>query len=254
MKTVRCPYCENHMPIADNEWGTTVECVAPGCGRFFLSGFGMPGWQPPEPTPTPAPRPARPSEPEPPRPHPREPLLTGPHRCLVCAGEIHTPYGLRRHTILHRAGPEPCRTDVYAAVYFCPGCGEQALLESPSYQWGQEGECPRCHHKFVVPRDDVLHERPGDRGDAPAFTFACPQCAGTLECETRFAGARVVCRHCRHVIEVPPAGDSVGTAATSAHDPLRAIHDSGLMRCPNPACGQHVPKRGTHCPVCGQAL
>jgi DNA-directed RNA polymerase subunit RPC12/RpoP len=140
--------------------------------------------------------------------------LTAPHFCHTCGEEISTPFGRRRHTILHKCAgrPEAVQTGVYAAIYYCPHChNPPTLLESPSHQWGQETACPVCAGRFLAPRDDVLHRRPGDVDPGGSFSFACPSCEERLECNALFkgqsvAGLSVVCPHCHHLLEIPSGG------------------------------------------------
>ena len=105
MRRQRCPYCAGLVDVLDSDLGKTVQCDKVRCGKFFLAM----AVEPSAPTPvSPAPFDTTP-----------KPRLTGPHRCLVCQGELATPLNRRRCTVLHRpqGGGDNCRMDVYAAVY-----------------------------------------------------------------------------------------------------------------------------------------
>ncbi|MFO0843049.1 MAG: hypothetical protein U0797_11740 [Gemmataceae bacterium] len=103
--------------------------------------------------------------------------------------------------------------DVYAAVYFCPHCHPFTLLETPAYQWGRQVACPVVKPAFR-PRDDVLLERDSHAAEGVEMGFTCPSCDKPLRCDSLrrgrpISGTRVVCLHCRHLIEVPPHGERV---------------------------------------------
>jgi hypothetical protein len=147
--------------------------------------------------------------------------------------------------------------DIYAAVYFCPNTSCQALLESPSHQWGQGVSCPSCGRAFTAPRDDVLHEHAGDAREGQVFRFRCPSCDARLECDSTrggqpMTGQRVVCLSCRNIIEVPGGGMSVAGRLAPAPDPREALQQGAARRCSNPACAQLIPSRAERCPMCGE--
>lgn len=237
MRSTFCPFCLNTVHIDDREWGTLVECDGPGCTHLFHAGGGRGAPDvaalvalPAEPVAT-QPRPVEtygPAGPVPlhdpePEPGSAPPLLTGPHRCAVCRGEIHEAFGLRRHGLTHHdpARAESCRTDVYAAIYHCPVC--RVLLETPAYQWSSEVQCPHCTTMFIAPRDDVLHRHEGDARADAVFLFPCPACTQPLRCDaTRegqpTTGLYVVCIHfaCRHRIEIPMQVQRVARAGGPA--------------------------------------
>jgi hypothetical protein len=150
---------------------------------------------------------------------------------------------------------EPCRTDVYAAIYHCPRC--LALLETPNYQWGAEVVCPvaTCGAAFTAPRDDVLHRWEGDAQEGTTFLFPCPACGGDLRCDTLrdglpTTGLIVVCTHadCLHCIEVPSGGSQV-ERLPGAMDPIQAVRTTAERRCPG--CNNLVPANAVPCPMCG---
>jgi hypothetical protein len=219
MRSVRCPHCENVNLVSDAEWGQNFRCEGPGCNRVFRPGGAHA-------TRTPAPRSehgvvAVPSRTEPRRPSltvpsapAQQPIhLTGPHYCRICGIALAVPFRIRRGTICHAlrtsdpSRREPCRTDVYAAIYRCPGCLE----------WlDREVVCPCCGLSFLAPRDDVLHEMSGDAREGVPFGFACSSCGLPLQCDrTRqgqpLVGQRVVCFFCHHLIQVPSAGFLIGS-------------------------------------------
>jgi hypothetical protein len=263
MKIAYCPYCNNRTIVADRDWGLTVQCEAPRCDRFFLTGAGgralsdaqLVAASPPTPRlPDPIARRVPPPAPQPAPSARTESYLTGPHRCQVCQGAIGQPVGRRRATILHHSEALPgavprdnCRTDVYAALYRCPRC--HVVLETPSYQWGQAISCPMCRSDFTAPYDDVLHRHDGDvEGDV--FEFPCPACGKALRCDTHRQGRPtrdlpVVCVHCHDLVNVPSGGVAVGQARHRA-EPDQV--------CPNPNCHQHIPARADRCPLCGTAI
>jgi hypothetical protein len=186
--------------VLDSDLDKTVQCDKIGCGKFFLATS------------------AAPVAPPPPAPFDTtlKPRLTGPHRCLVCKGELGSALNRRRCTVLHRpkGGGDNCRMDVYAAIYFCPHCQPWTLLETPAYQWGRQVSCPVCEGRFQAPRDDVLLERDSHASEGVEMSFSCPSCERDLRCDSLrrgrpIRGARVVCLHCRHLIEVPPHGERV---------------------------------------------
>jgi hypothetical protein len=172
----------------------------------------------------------------------------------VCQGAIPRALGRRRATVLHQPDRtlrpdlvDNCRTDIYAALYRCPGC--HAILETPRYQWGGHVSCPLCHAGFTAPFDDVLHRHEGDVREGAVFRFSCPACGKSLRCDTVRQGEPtrdlpVVCVHCHDLVTVPAAGFPVVTRdATDARSPEH--------RCPNPACHQMIPGDCTVCPLCG---
>jgi hypothetical protein len=255
MHRAHCPYCNNVNVIADADWGRLVHCEAPGCGRPFMAGEPQGDRIAPAPTLV-SPTPSNPV------PLPDKPLLTGPHVCHACRGEIRQALGRRRGTIVHRlparndqpAG-DPCRMDIYAAIYHCPNPHCRALLETPSYQWGQSVTCPDCAMEFEAPRDDILHERAGDACEGQPFSFACPSCHVTLRSDSTrqgkpMRGHRVVCLSCQQIIEVPAAGKAVGGHQHVADS--REVMQSGTRRCVHPECGQMIPARAVVCPLCRQ--
>jgi hypothetical protein len=193
-----------------------------------------------------------------------KPRLTGPHVCHACKGEINQAFGHRRATIIHRlpahgdkpAG-DPCRMDIYAAIYTCPNTVCRTLLESPSNQWGEMIACPACETRFLAPRDDILHEHAGDAREGQVIRFRCPSCHTTLRCDSTLqghpmTGQRVVCNFCRNIIEVPGGGAATGPQGQAIPDPREAVHQSTQRRCSNPACRQMIPSRAEQCPVCTQ--
>jgi hypothetical protein len=192
------------------------------------------------------------------------PRLTGRHRCQVCyrhdsSSNAYLPgaFGRRRLVTEHHNTtlPEPCRTDVYAAIYKCPQC--LRLLETPSYQWGQEVTCPyeACQKSFVAPRDDVLHRHAGDAREGLAFAFPCPACHRLLRADTLRNGAStfgtlVVCIHpqCRQRIEVPPIGRQL-TPSPAVPGPVETAQ-APVGRRPCGSCGLLIPSNLITCPVC----
>jgi hypothetical protein len=260
MKIAYCPYCNNHTIVADRDWGLTVQCEAPRCERFFLTGPAgrapsdaqvVAASPPPpriqRPTPRPVPPPAAAKQPE--------SHLTGAHFCQVCQGRISQPVGRRRATILHQPERPPgsaprdnCRTDIYAALYRCPHC--HVVLETPSYQWGKTITCPLCLGDFTAPYDDVLHRHGGDAREGNTFQFPCPACGQSLRCDTfrqdlPTRDLPVVCVHCHDLITVPSGGAAVG-------QPRQTVEPDQL--CPNPNCRQHIPARADRCPLCGTTI
>jgi hypothetical protein len=209
MRRERCPYCHGTVEVSDADAGKSVQCDKVRCGKFFVAGVLPPVDAPVNPAPH---RDA---------PVTMRPQLTGPHRCPVCLGEYNQALNRRRCTVVHRPARtdaddtrDHCRMDVYAAIYFCPCCSPGTLLETPASQWGTKVTCPICKATFRAPRDDVLHERAGDAREGVAMQFACPACERELRCDSlrdgqSIAGTRVVCLHCRHLIEVPPHGERV---------------------------------------------
>lgn len=207
MHRQRCPYCQGTVDVLDSDLGRMVQCDKVRCGKFFLvttdSAVACAAY-----TPTRSITPSVPS-------------LTGPHRCPTCGGEILKALNRRRCTVLHRPARKDendprdnCRMDVYAAIYFCPHCPHDTLLETPYDQWGQDVTCPVCAQSFQAPRDDVLHERPSDTCEGTPMQFRCPICKGPLRCDTMYRGAPadglgVVCRYCRYLILVPSHGEPV---------------------------------------------
>jgi hypothetical protein len=261
MRRARCPYCNNVNVIGDESWGEISRCEAPRCGRIFQTGLEESALQAvPSSAPTPRRRvpPPLPVTSPPPRP-----LLTGPHICPACGGQTGQAIARRRATVIHRlpaAGDKPagspCRMDIYAALYYCPNPHCQVFLETPNYQWGRTVACPACKLEFIAPLDDILHEHEGDVREGQVFRFSCPSCEAPLRCDSRrqgqpIAGRRVACRRCCQVIEVPAGGKALGQPEHSLNDP-RAILQQGVdRRCSNPTCGQMVPARAEHCPICG---
>ncbi len=202
MRRQRCPYCNGLVDLLDSDLGKMVQCDKVRCAGWFLASAEHS-------------TPANPSPPPPPPPPPT-PVLTGPHRCLVCGGETTHVFNRRRCTVIHRPAGQPdnCRMDVYAAIYLCPYCDGATLLETPAYQWGRSVTCPVCHRAFEAPRDDILHEQAGDAREGVTMAFRCPSCDRELRCDTRRAGqpitgTRVVCLSCRHLLVVPPHGEAV---------------------------------------------
>jgi hypothetical protein len=266
MRRAHCPHCNNVNVIDDEEWGQLTQCEAPGCRRIFMTGgqAGEKANSAPPPPPSPAPRQPAPPPVAAPTPLSLKPLLTGPHICRTCQGQIKQALGHRRATIVHRpaarevlASAANCRMDIYAAIYLCPNPLCQTLLETPSYQWGQDVTCPSCATWFEAPRDDVLHEHDGDAREGMPFRFRCPSCDAPLRCDSTRAGQpitgqRVVCLRCRQIIEVPGAGAAIGGQGSTAPDPRAAVQHRSLHRCTNPACGQMIPARAEVCPLCGQ--
>lgn len=216
-------------------------------GKTSRYGFGYPFPSPSHPAPSATPR------------------LTGPHRCQVCLGELRNgdapiAFGESRLTLLHTLERgrslvllDNCRTDIYAAIYHCPGC--LTLLETPSYQWGQSVSCPvtSCGAQFTAPFDNVLHRRKGDAREGLTFEFPCPACGHLLLCDTMregqpTAGLPVVCVHEPHLILVPGSGLQVGETA-AAVGAVEAVQQVPDRRCPE--CGQMVPANSSPCPNCG---
>lgn len=204
MRRRRCPYCQRVGFVLDSDVGKTVQCDKVGCARFFVA--------------------TREEVEASAQPNPRAPFdtslkhhLTGPHRCLVCGEESSSPVKKRRHTVLHRptnSRRDNCRMDVYAAIYFCPHCHPFTLLETPAYQWERQVSCPVCDRRFQAPRDDVLLERDSHTSEGVQMSFTCPSCERDLRCDSLrrgrpISGLRVVCLHCRHLIEIPPHGERV---------------------------------------------
>jgi hypothetical protein len=281
MRRAHCPHCNNVNVIDDEEWGQLTQCEAPGCRRLFMTGGkqseteGSPPPVPPRPAgslhhATPAP-PVPSAVPRPGAPvaaaavqAPPKPLLTGPHVCHTCRGEIGQALCHRRATIVHRAaardGQPPgatCRMDIYAAIYFCPNPRCQTLLETPRYQWSERVTCPSCSTSFEAPRDDILHEHEGDAREGIPFRFHCPSCYLPVCCDSTqsgrpMRGQRVVCPRCRQIIEVPGAGTAVREQGPAVPDPREVVQQGRLHRCTNPACGQMIPARAEVCPLCGE--
>jgi hypothetical protein len=159
--------------------------------------------------------------------------LTGAHRCQVCHDDIRNEdgpvgFGRRRCTVLHHPDrarnpqlTDNCRTDVYAGLYFCPHPQCRAFLETPSHQWGQPVSCPVCSGPFVAPFDDLLHRHAGDAREGEVFSFPCPNCSGSLRCDTAREGRPTrdlhsICVHCHHVIAIPGGGTPVKGSAPHA--------------------------------------
>lgn len=210
MRLERCPYCKGTVDVLDSDLGKMVQCDKVRCGKFFLVTSPVPA--------TTADPPRLPFNTS------LRPRLTGPHRCLVCQGEVNKALNRRRCTVLHRPAGDTsrdnCRMDVYAAIYFCPHCRPGTLLETPAYQWGRLVSCPECHGQFQAPRDDVLHERDAETQDGVAMSFSCPSCEAELRCDSTrrgvpISGIGVVCLHCRHLIQVPPHGERVARSFAS---------------------------------------
>lgn len=278
MKVTYCPHCLNTTIVADSDWGHVVECEAPRCEKPFLTGAANAATDAPLvmastlPVAT-SPTPVKTYGPVGPRPlddlvlPPNEPLprLTGAHRCQVCyhpddpheLGILREPIGRRRWSTTHHnpQRSEPCRIDVYAAIYRCPGC--LGLLETPSYQWGQEVTCPveSCQVGFIAPRDDLLHRHEGDAREGVSFVFPCPACRRHLRCDTLREGVPttgliVVCIHteCRQRIEIP-SGGSQAARLPSIIDPIQAVQSAVQRRCS--ACNCLVPANAVPCPMCG---
>jgi hypothetical protein len=182
----------------------------------------------------------------------RAPHLTAPHLCFACQKPIAQAFGRRHHTFTH----EEClrRTDVFAAVYYCPCCTtRRTLLESPKRQWGQRTTCPNCASEFVVPDDEALREVDPRRSEGAWFAFACPACRGQLESNVRYSRSWVVCLHCRVAIQVPPHGEPAAPVGHHDADPTRqVVQPVGDYRCP--FCGLRIPKACRHCPQCRQPL
>jgi hypothetical protein len=165
-------------------------------------------------------------------------------------------FGRRRWVTTHKNRwlSEPCRTDVYAAIYHCPHC--RVLLETPAHQWGRRVTCPAetCQRAFVAPRDDVLHRHAGDAREGIAYVFTCPACRRHLRCDTLrngvpTSGTLVVCIHpeCRQCIEVPPVGRP-SAPSPAVPGPVEAAR--AVVRRPCVACGLLVPANLVTCPVC----
>jgi hypothetical protein len=205
MHRVPCPRCGILRLMSAREWNTVIACTQPRCGHEFRA--------PPVPTHlsalvTPPQAPGH--------PHQRQTLLTSPHFCFSCGGELHQPTGWRRGGLSHRRPadhPQPvCVTAAYAEIFNCPGCG--ALLETPSRACGQRTKCPSCARELRAPVFHMLHEIAGDHIEGEVFRFNCPVCRGRLQCDTLrggrpTAGEPVACLHCSALIEVPAVGDSV---------------------------------------------
>jgi hypothetical protein len=257
MRLTYCTHCARPTYVEDNEWTGDVQCDAPGCGKVFRHVQRRPveTYGPAGPPPL--------IDLDPPNFGPL-PRLTGRHRCQVCSrhdtsSNAYLPgaFGRRRWVAEHKnpSMPEPCRTDVYAAIYKCPLC--LRLLETPAYQWGTEVTCPyeQCQKSFVAPRDDVLHRHAGDAREGLAFVFTCPACRRHLRADTlrngqSTFGSLVVCIHpeCRHRIEVPPIGRQA-TPSPSLPGPVETAQAAVTRRrCLN--CGLMVPANLITCPVC----
>src|SRR5262249_35941614 len=121
MRRAPCPICGNVNVIADREWGTEVECEGLGPPHRFLAldRTSTLAWSPPAPpaaSPVAPPHRRRREVPPPaPPPPPPPPLLTAPHRCQQCSGEITRAFGRRRDTVAHEQdGRASCRTDIFA--------------------------------------------------------------------------------------------------------------------------------------------
>lgn len=227
MKVTYCPYCLNTTIVEDRAWGGMVQCEAPGCERFFATVktstpssaplfHTVPDQLVTAPLPVSTYGPTGPAPVREPVPIPRDdlPRLTGPHPCHNCNGMMTEPFGLRRATVVHHNPTQQavCRTDVYSAIYHCPGC--LTLLETPSNQWGTQVACPAeaCRHVFTAPRDDLLHERAGDAKEGVPIDFPCPACGAALRCDTQrdgkpTTGHLAACLACRHVISLPASGE-----------------------------------------------
>lgn len=203
---VSCPRCQRHLLVGIRDLGQLVTCDKPRCGMVFKALL-----PPRKQIPTPPPILRRPGL-------PTELLLTNPHLCPTCKGELSTPVGFRRAAVVHRrmgaAEADSCRMDVFAAIYLCPGCQPRKLLETPSYQCGKEVVCPGCRLAFTAPLFNLIHELVGDYREGEVMRFECPACNGHLQCDTRregkaTAGLPVVCLHCLELISVPPYGERV---------------------------------------------
>src|SRR5262249_27813542 len=148
--------------------------------------------------------------------------------------------GKRTVTFRH----EECLSTItlYAAVYRCPICLDDNLLESPRHQWGQPVPCPvRGDHEFTVPDDLILRDSTDDHGGR--FEFPCPACGGELTCARRHREQWAVCPHCQLAIQVPLAGTAIG-----AH---LALEDQGFqVTCSH--CGIHYPTTCSVCPRCSR--
>jgi hypothetical protein len=279
MKVTYCPHCLNTTIVADRDWGGTVQCEAPRCEKFFHSSHAagspsvlslvstpsLPVETSPQPVATYGPVGPPPfTDPDPPS-NGALPQLTGPHRCQVCfdpddllrLGEMNEAFGRRRWSRTHHnpLREESCRTDLYAAIYRCPGC--LSLLETPSYQWGTEVTCPveSCRRVFTAPRDDVLHRIEGDAKEGVPFLFPCPACGRHLRCDTArdgrpTTGLLVVCIHpdCRQRIEIPASGRQA-VRPPSVLDPIQAVQTAAQRRCRG--CHAFVPANAVPCPLCG---
>lgn len=170
-------------------------------------------------------------------------LLTSPHACHQCKGPIETPTGFRRSTI----NCPKCqnRTSVYAVFHLCRYCG--ILLESPTHQQGCETRCPRCGQSQEVPHD-VLERKPPDPEDEDWFGVDCGNCGKSLAANKEHVGMWAVCPECLVTMEVPHSGYHLSNAGR-ARSPLDPLHSYTEKRCPN--CGNHIPTRAVHCPLCG---
>jgi hypothetical protein len=261
MRRARCPYCNNVNVIEDQAWGEIARCEGPRCGRIFQTGVEEASLHSITSSATTSVR-RMPPPPAPVGPPPK-PLLTGPHICHACGGEIGQAIARRRATVVHRlpargdrpAGA-PCRMDIYSALYYCPNAHCQVFLETPSSQWGQIVACPACKVEFVAPLDDVLHEHEGDAQEGQVFRFACPSCEAQLRCDSTrrgqpLTGRRVACRRCCQVIEIPAGGKAIARQGHSSPDPREALQQGIERRCGNPTCGRMVPAKAEHCPICG---
>ena len=212
MRRQRCPYCQGMVDVLNSDLGRMVQCDKVRCAGWFLVT--------PEQSVELDPAPSEPAILD----APGKPRLTGPHRCLVCSGETSHVFNRRRCTVVHRSQlpdrPDNCRMDVYAAIYFCPHCIGETLLETPFYQWGRDVTCPVCTNTFQSPRDDVLHEHAGDAREGVTMAFRCPSCASELRCDTirrgqPITGTRVVCFRCQHILIIPGHGEAVARFTNS---------------------------------------
>jgi hypothetical protein len=181
------------------------------------------------------------------RPQTQEtPLLTDPHLCYQCGGELDVLAARRRCTV-------DCpwcdhRTAVYAIVYRCLGCG--SLLASPGAMEGEATHCPKCGVDVEVPRDEVFRAV-GEPVDDRWFAIACEHCQGTLEALKAKVGQLGVCRHCLKPVRVPKWGYHLAEGGGGILDPLAALGEGGLRHCPH--CKLLKPSRATVCPHCGAA-
>src|SRR3954447_21549679 len=111
---VTCPRCQRLLLVGIRDLGRLLSCDKPRCGMDFKAVL-----------------PPRKEVPRPPPVHcpselPTDLLLTDPHLCPNCKGELNSPVGRRRAAVVHRrkgvVDADPCRMDVFAAIYLCPIC------------------------------------------------------------------------------------------------------------------------------------
>jgi hypothetical protein len=220
-RILHCPGCNSPAEFTYGMRGKWVRCKR--CSHVFQ--LVLPSAEP-----LPAPRP------------PRTPRPTGSHFCPnpACGQKvILAPLGKRTVTFRH----EECLSTITlsAAIYRCPICLDDNLLESPRHQWGHPVTCPvRSDHEFTVPDDLILRDNTDDRGGR--FEFPCPSCEMELTCARRHREQWAVCPHCLLAIQVPLAGNAI----ESRPDLLKGFQ----LSCPN--CGVHYPTTCRVCPRCNR--